>query len=1077
MATNIPNYDDEIMLLTVAPKTYDLTITTQDKSCATWISMGEASTYDFASGPIKVNFVDKSNRIVYIGWAKIGSAFKKNILGVTIKSGNDISDCLTDDSSNHRSILNLNNYKDVKEIIINFVNFSSLTVKSTVTFEVRNMRSGKLIENNSPITFAAGGQPVTLRDGKGTTTIAIEPPAGTQVSTVSFGISDFNATSLPGYFCSYINKISEWNYSKQSGTIVVNPGSVTVPMFFDETGWSDIYYHTLAPKVYLPDNYSHNQAKVAYNKFSEAFPPLPSGNDNYFLNKEGSNAYAFLNKNWPDNWTMINGDKTFNAAFESDKPFRITSDSNGNNIIATTNIGTKYTATWKVVPDTNTPYYDGGDPVAYFVTKPYEYSFNIFTKNPFKVNTKQFTVKYTDSDHSNLTTAFVDLSTSNSSTIKLTNMLSKEIDFNINNIYNDSYFCAYIDHLHVRHFWYDEHGIFNASKETNSVFNSDNKGTNTYFIMCSKYDNTINPHISAPTVQNVSDVIKLTYLYTDTTTINVDNKYQYNTVRPKQDINISENTSLGKWARYGFNVGGQDYTLKFTTKESTEYTKDYDLFLFNSSVSPASVNKNVREYSFKSLPTNNYEYFTGSPKFVIYPKPHIKYIVDKSVFDNGVHLKVNLSSNNITESPEIIRKPDCTGNVEYTTDISCTVKQDIQQQVMLVGSTLKPCELKVEWTKHDTVEEKDNKTFKSPSLYIPIINSSNISMPNTWKNVGVTYLFSMKVEEPTPAPSVKERFGLQIITESVGNKELNYTLNIADDRFNFTGINNKDDINEISENKQNYNSTIGTVSGNVLLINNTTDIPSTINKLDFNLYLSDTSYYVVNPNISVKFDRGTGDKYDNGGILDLSDYIKENISYRGKNQIKLEPIDVDYNITMNVVDANNNQITSYVTTVQKNAAQATIVDMADEYSTKNYNLVVKEISSTIGGKKVNLPRYKFNLVSGEEPISYLKNKPISFNNVTNSNVEIDFIRNEFDYPIQPPYTCILPAGVNSNIYFNTYTNIYSLSSKSNVNFHAKLQFYDCTFIDVNSENYAATDIPKSDSGSPLKSIYIANINQ
>lgn len=926
------------------------------------------------------------------------------------------------------------------------------TINTKVKFKTFH-KSG----NIPNVSFSANNNTI-VTDSLGEKTINLETEnSGTGGNLLHIEIT--NMSTVENYFCSYINNVNEWNYgvgTKNPINISCVAGSdVTIPLFFVPKDFRDT---TLMPRIELikpeGDAAYLNGAYITYQTYKTvptmSFPLEWNNSTTYPLLIPEHNGITYLRSCRPNDWTSLDSTKKIiTTNIEYGSPFRITSDSGGNNIIATTNIEsqTSYKATWTITPEPNKPYYQkDGEVSAYFATNPYLYQINIlFTDNPFVIIPKNtnFTIKYIDSDHPDSTNpqSIKFPYDGNAKGIVPTSILTSYIKFKIIDIYaigsnNEPYFCAYLNHINEthRHFWYDKEGIFGTTLNDAKTTVTKNTTTNVFLIMCPKNNDCtqISPHISTPVEpSNVS----VKYLYiSDSLTKNTD--YQYSTTKTESFIKVgSSNTQMGSWARYGFNVHNEDYTLELQSPKTTDLTQDYDLYLNNSLIKPTSEENNIRKYTFKSLEKNNYEYFTDSPKFTVLPKTHIEYVIDSSVITNGCGLKIDLSDGTQTKRYSID-----SSTPKIITDISGNEKSNIKQTLQLTGSTVNP--ITSVQVKYNGLTYNYNNTI----IYDQFISNSAISMPNTWNNVGITYTISLQTRKPAVIEQ-QAQFGLQINTSGVENK-LNYTLNIDDSNLKFVGVNTKEE--DTNKHSKIYNDIVGNTSGNILLIDGDQTSKNTLN---FNLYLGDDStsisYCVNNRDLQITFYNQNNQIYQKYAVLNLNNYIEENEFYRGKNQIKLSKIEVPYIINMSIMDTTNN--TTVLPTITCTVENTYTFDIEDKYSDdKKYSLVVNNIKATIDGNSVELPRYNFNLVEGSEQISYLKNPPITF--TTNELVNDVIMKDIFNINnTLIGGQIILPAGItNSNIYFNSYINGITLESKQNM--HVTVKSNDNEIIEVPNDN-------------------------
>ena len=898
------------------------------------------------------------------------------------------------------------------------------------------------------------------------------------------------------YFCSYINNVNTWYYNKPT----VNPGDSTffishtaggeviIPMFYVE---KNFYGTTLKPKLKLiSSEYNANiqNAYISYSNFDfNTFPPKletsSSAPDEIVITQYGLSFYnnnCSITPKWPNDWTSLDStQKTLIGNIEYNKPFRLTSDSIGDNIIATTNVdnGT-YTATLRFEPNPSEPYYTkSNEPTTYFVTKPYNYYIRPIN-DQFDINA--FRIEYKDNDANSWKTGWLERikpNENNFSRIMLNNTLSKNFILDINAAYipDSDYFCPYTYYINTYHFSYIENSLghynFDGTQGSEALIE---------FKFYNKNDTIVIPKIKAPTgipenstvqYSNISGIIDST------------NRYQYTcgTTETKWKDEIS---TLGRWTTYGFNAQGNIYNIELNCGHQIGLTYEFDVWCMSedwewprieAGFSEKSVFPNGQlQCTIKPNNTTYFEYFNGTitPYFEVYPKTYVLYEVDKSFYDNNTYLSLELNTtilkdNSIDiETADITRSPNAMGGAGYTfkprtsldtTKHKATLKftgETPNRQIKFINIE------RIEYGSDGLPNATINYIIKNPSKDQDLFNDNHYTHTyNTWRSTSVIYKFTMVTlapteppTDPTEPPVVKQQFGLQI--NSAGVKEgLKYTLSIADSNFNFTGVDSTDCTTGINAaNNKIYNSIIDNTTGTILLIDDPTNNHSA-NSLNFNLYLSDTLYYVQPSTINIPFSQDSNDIFNKKGTLWLKDYIFNNKFYRCKNQIKLAPLEkIPYEINMSIFNNKTNKDDcTIISTVEP--AQEVTVTIDDKYSDyTSYILKVNSIKATIDGNKVDLPRYNFNLVDGSEQISYLKKPAIRIVNATYKDITMqDFT------PNQP--SIIIPGylgneGNNAYVCFDSYITKVSLN-------------YDPSGNTLKADAYFYNDTNKKFIGSPM----------
>lgn len=872
------------------------------------------------------------------------------------------------------------------------------------------------------------------------------------------------------YFCSYIKNVGTWYYKTGDSTFFISlhsGGEVIIPMFYVEKNFNAT---TLKPKFKLissKDNENIN-AYISYSNFDfNKFPPKletsSSTPHEIVIKRYGLSFYnnnCTITPKWPNDWTSLNStQKTLVSYIEYNKPFRLTSDCEGNNIIATTNVdnGT-YTATLTFTPNPDAPYYTkSNEPTTYFVTKPYNYHI-IPINDQFDIN--EFRIEYKDNDANSwqtITPGRIKHNENNFSPIILNNTLSKNFTLNINAAYipDSDYFCPYTYYINTYHFSYIENSLghynFNGTQGSEASIE---------FKFYNKNDTTLKPKIKAPTGIPENSTVKYSNI---SGIINSTNRYQYNcgtTATTWKD----EISTLGRWAKYGFNAQGKHYQLELTCGHQIGYTYDFDVWCMSEDWKYPRIEAGfIEKGAFPNgqllgiiLPQNTtyFEYFNGTitPYFEVYPRTLIEYEVDKSFYDNNTYLSLELFNKNniVEESTYILQKPGATSNGIYTTEIYRTSLDTIYQQAKVKVSEGNTPKNPISYINIERIEYNSDGTPATSNSYViqnPISNTNLFSdnethTYNTWRLISSKYKFTMVTlapPDPTEPTTKKQQFGLKINTDEV-EKGLKYTLSIADSNFNFTGVNNTDCTTGINAaNNKMYNSIIDNTTGTILLIDDPIN-NNTANSLNFNLYLSDALYYVPQSTINITFSQDSNDRFSKFGTLWLKDYIFNNKFYRGKNQIKLAPLEnIPYEINMSIFDNKTNKDDAIIKyTVNPGKEETVTID--DKYSDcTSYILKVNSIKATIGGNQVDIPRYNFNLVDGSEPISYLKKPAIQIVN----NTSRDMTMHNFT-PSQPSVSIPGYLGYGyayAYVCFDSYITRVSLNYDPSDNYFAKAYVY------------------------------------
>lgn len=894
------------------------------------------------------------------------------------------------------------------------------------------------------------------------------------------------------YFCSYIKNVNTWYYNKpivdpDDSTIFISlhgGGELIIPMFYV----SKIFLGTtLAPKLKLISaeyNENMHSAYISYSDFDfNTFPPklkTVSSSPHEILipryNLLFYNNNCTITPNWPNDWTSLDStQKTLIGNIEYDKPFRLTSDSIGDNIIATTNVynGT-YTATLRFEPNPDESYYtESNEPTTYFVTKPYNYYIRPINEH-FDINS--FRIRYKDNDANSWKTGTltrIKPNENNFSLIMLNNTLSKNFILDINAAYipDSYYFCPYTYHINTYHFSYIENSLGHYD-----IDGTKGSQTSIEFKFYDKNDTTVIPKIKAPTgipenstvqYSNISGIIDST------------NRYQY-TCGTAETVWKDEISTLGKWTTYGFNAQGNIYNIELNCGHQIGLTYEFDVWCMSEDwewprikvgFSEKSVFPNGQlQCTIKPNNTTSFEYFNGTitPYFEVYPKTRVLYEVDKSFFDNNTYLSLELNTTIFKDNSIDIEAADITRNTGNMGGVSYAFKPrtslDTTKHKAILKFTGETPKRQIKFINIERTEYGSNGLPNATINYIiknlskdqDLFNDNNYTHTyNTWSSTSVIYKFTMvtlapteptpgPTPEPTPGPTTKkQQFGLQI--NSVGVKEgLQYTLSIADSNFNFTGVDSTDCTTGINAaNNKIYNSIIDNTTGTILLIDDPTNNHSA-NSLNFNLYLSDALYYVQPSTINIPFSQDSNDIFNKKGTLWLKDYIFNNKFYRGKNQIKLAPLEkIPYEINMSIFNNKTNKDDcTIISTVEP--AQEVTVTIDDKYSDyTSYILKVNSIKATIDGNQVDLPRYNFNLVDGSEQISYLKKPAIRIVNATYKDITMQNFT-----PDQP--SIIIPGylgndGTGAYVCFDSYITNVSLNYDPSGNLlKADTYFYNDT---------------------------------
>lgn len=912
------------------------------------------------------------------------------------------------------------------------------------------------------------------------------------------------------YFCSYINNVDTWYYNHDDSTFFISKtggGEVIIPMFYVEKNFSAT---TLKPKLKLissEDNENIQNAYISYSNFDfNKFPPKletsTSTPHEIVIKRYGLSFYnnnCTITPKWPNDWTSLDSNqKTLVGNIEYDKPFRLTSDSKGDNIIATTNVDNGiYTATLAFTPNPFASYYTkNNEPTTYFVTKPYNYYIRPIN-NQFDINS--FRIEYKDNDANSWKQGRLERTKANEnnfSLIRLDNTLSKNFSLDINAAYipDSDYFCPYTYYNNTYHFTYIENSLghynFNGTQGSKSSIE---------FKFYNKNDTTVIPKIKAPT--GIPENSKIIYSEISGGFITKSHYYNYDTIEiPEKnwkditsEFGISE---LGRWAKYGFNASGKRYKLAFNCPPEENLTNNF--YICHMSEDWSEQTQAVQygwigdsshiECTINPNDNNEFKYFDEiiTPYFEVYPKTYVVYEVDKSFYDNNTYLSLKLStsifgtSGTDTEEVYIRQTPGTTDNGIYQSKMSGTCLDTIQHNASIIISdtTIRPISYinieRIGYNSDGTPVPLKNYVIQNPNSNTNLFDGDEYTHRyNTWRSISLKYKFTMvtlapeptpgPTPDPTPGPTTKkQQFGLKINTNGV-EKGLRYTLSIADSNFNFTGVNNTDCTTGINAaNKKIYNSVIDNITVTILLIDD--PINNTANSLNFNLYLSDTLYYVRPSIITIPFSQSSDNRFNKIATLYLKDYIFNNKFYRGKNQIKLAPLEkIPYTINISIFNNKTNKDDAIITyTVNQGKEETVTID--DKYSDyTSYILKVNSIKATIGGNQVDIPRYNFNLVDGSEPISYLKKPAIQIVNNTAHNITMqDFASDQQSITI-PGY--LGNGETNAYICFDSYITQCSLNYDPSDNLaKAYVYYYNNTTnrefigsprIDISDNNGAA----------------------
>ena len=911
------------------------------------------------------------------------------------------------------------------------------------------------------------------------------------------------------YFCSYIKDVGTWYYNKPTDKPIIiskhGGGEVIIPMFYVEKNFSAT---TLKPKFKLissEDNENIENAYISYSNFDfNKFPPKletsTSTPHEIVIKRYGLSFYnnnCTITPKWPNDWTSLDSNqKTLVGNIEYDKPFRLTSDSEGNNILATTNVDNgKYTATLAFTPNPFASYYTkSNEPTTYFVTKPYNYYIRPIN-DQFDINS--FRIEYKDNDANSWIQGRLErikANENNFSLIRLDNTLSKNFSLDINAAYipDSDYFCPYTYYNNTYHFTYIENSLghynFDGTQGSKSSIE---------FKFYNKNDTTVIPKIKAPT--GIPENSKIIYSNISGI-INSTNRYQYNcgTTATTWEDEIS---TLGRWTTYGFNAQSNIYQLDLSISKQNDLTYEFKLWhmskdwKYTLQKSNYSFIGDVSHIRCTIWPNNTtyFEYFnsTITPYFEVYPKTYVVYEVDKSFYDNNTYLSLKLSTTIFgtggtdTEEAYIRQTSGTTDNGIYQSKMSATCLDTIQHNASIIISdtTIRPIAYinitRIAYNSDGTPATVDGYFIQNPNSNTNLFDGDEYTHRyNTWHSISLKYIFTMgtlapdptpgptpdPTPDPTPGPTTKkQQFGLKINTNGV-EKGLRYTLSIADSNFNFTGVNNTDCTTGINaSNKKIYNSVIDNITGTILLIDDPIN-NNTANSLNFNLYLDSALSYVRPSTITIPFSQYDDYRFNKIATLYLKNYIFNNKFYRGKNQIKLAPLEkIPYEINMSIFDNKTNKDDAIITyTVNQGKEETVTID--DKYSDyTSYILKVNSIKATIGGNQVDIPRYNFNLVDGSEPISYLKKPAIQIVNNTTKDITMQDFASDHQSITIPGY--LGNGETNAYICFDSYITQCRLNyDQSNNLAKAYVYYYNNTTnrefigsprIDISDNNGAA----------------------
>lgn len=1021
---------------------------------ATSIFDTNGKKYEFVPGEVmQITYPDPNNRIIYI---KYSDQYGSNVTNITYVNNYDVEvelkSYLTkeDDKKRYKFAVPEN----VDEINIEFVLFSTNVNVSTMVQFVAITNDGKEINDNT-VYFDWGDKTYFFTGKSNMYEISLNAPIDT--STVAIGlIKKPHIENNNTYFCSYIYNPRQWNYCS---SYVYGDKQIEVPkdtlnkviMFFDETDW--IVEQTLVPKLYIAKNYdSSNPISITYSSANNGvFPVTVSSPQPWTIKPAEDNS--FILKDFPKYWTGFeNGPKDFTATISHNKPFRITSDKDGNKIII--NGKTKYengayTATWTIPwqQQNNSPYYSyTGLSIAYFVTEP-------FKKTVFVANNSDFDIKLSYTKNSETIVNTINpIKKHTVGSIHIGDIISTDLSITIDDIKyaNDStYFCPYISFNGKKHFCYNNFGNKHKLDITYSTL-SINK-------MIKKSGNlTFSPKMIVPVsmMNGVKNPISVTYNYITNTynDLSKSNKYtfSYNT----NTLDAPDSSSdLGYWATYGFNVEGMDYKLVIQYNNNTNspnpskpFTTDFDLYLNNKILAPNKTNI-ATEYNYTIKPsTTDYKYFEGTPdRFIIYPKNRIKYQIDSSFFNNSfdtsnpLALNINILTDIVdddkyTATYNIFGNTDQKSAYAYTEYISSI--HNIRYGFNIPSNNTKnPIKgIKTKWEVYNgEITESGERIINGTSLdYV------DFKAPFTWNDISMSYTFSLVTESPG-AVVKKYDLGLNLNTANIPTGCILY---LDSNDYEIINVNDSSTTDGISSNKKMYQIPENSINCILLINKNESGIPT--NTLNFQLYNTNTSYYITQNNINVTFNYSSSNYYERAGSLNINNYIANNEFKRGKNIIKFEPIGIKYTSSVSVLNKNNNVSTS-LQKVEVPIDTQQILEIPDEYVDDNttYSLVINEISAEINGKTVNIPRYSFNLIEGGEIISYLKYKPIGIKNTgDNPLVKIHNGYNERGEMVIDSTGIIIPPSLSpmAYIYCSSYINKVKLNANKETS--PIIEFYE-----------------------------------
>lgn len=1020
---------------------------------ATSIFDTDGKKYEFVPGEVmQITYPDPNNRIIYI---KYSDQYGSNVANITYVNNYDVEVELNknltkeDDKNRYKFVVP----NDVDEINIEFVLFSTNVNVSTSVQFVAITNDGK--EINDTVYFDWGDKTYFFTGTSNMYEISLNAPIDT--STVAIGlIKKPHIENNNTYFCSYIYNPRQWNYcssyvdgGKQIEVPKETPNKVI--MFFDKTNW--IVEQTLVPKLYIATNYdSTSPISITYSSAnSGVFPVTVSSPQPWTIKPAEDNS--FILKDFPKYWTGFeNGPKDFTATISHNKPFRITSDKDGNNIII--DVNTKYengayTATWTIPwkQQNNSPYY--GISTAYFVTKQFNKTAS------FKNNNTSNTIELDYKKNSETKIYKQEIPKGVWGTIYVENVISNDLSIKIDDIkYSGSngnnYFCPYIIDFRSseKYFCYQDNGWGGIHKlNTTRMFNIDK--------MIKKSDNlTFSPKMIVPVsiINGVKNPISVTYNYITNTynDLSKNNKYtfSYNT----NTLDAPDSSSdIGYWATYGFNVEGMDYKLVLqynntnSPNPSKQFTTDFDLYLGQKRLIYDNSSDGKYHYTIKPS-TTDYKYFEGTPdRFIIYPKNRIKYQIDSSFFNNSFDT-VNPLALNITILTDIVDddKYTATYNISGNTDQkSAYAYTDYISSIHNIrygfnipsNNTKNPIKgIKTKWEVYNgEITESGERIINGTSL-----DSVDFKAPFTWNDISMSYTFSLVTESPGTVVT-KYDLGLNLNTANIPTGCILYLDN---DNYEIINVNDSSTTDGISSNKKMYQIPENSINCILLINKKESGIPT--NTLNFQLYNTNTSYYITQNNINVTFNYSSSNYYERAGSLNINNYIAYNEFKRGKNIIKFEPIGIKYTSSVSVLNKNNNISTS-LQKVEVPAITQQILEIPDEYVDDNttYSLVINEISAEINGKTVNIPRYSFNLIEGGEIISYLKYKPIGIENTgDNPLVKIHNGYNERGEMVIDSTGIIIPPSLSpmAYIYCSSYINKVKLNANKETS--PIIEFYE-----------------------------------